>query len=64
MRYIVLKNFSGVVSAVAGTVIDLDDRPIADDLINAGYIEAIDKEEEPKAEPKPKTVKKKGGKAK
>lgn len=41
MKYKVLTSFSGAVSASTNSEISLDDEVLAKDLINAGYIEAI-----------------------
>lgn len=37
--YIVRQNFSGIVAGSEGQVIDIKDKAIANDLLNAGYIE-------------------------
>lgn len=67
MLYRALKSFGGIaISMAAGTVAEINDRAIADDLMNAGYIEPIGNEpNEEQPEPKPKkTATKKGGKGK
>lgn len=60
--YRALVSFSGLVSAVAGQVIDIPDTWIAKDLLGVGYIEEITSEEtkegSPKETPKPKTKRK------
>lgn len=42
MKYKVLVGFSGVVSAPANAEIDIMDEIIAEDLLQAGYIEPIE----------------------
>ena len=55
--YRALTCFSGLVSAVAGQVLDIPQKWIAQDLLDAGYIEEISPEQEtPKATPKAKTT--------
>ena len=51
--YRALISFSGLVSAVAGQELDIPQRWIAQDLLDAGYIEEISPvQETPKATPK------------
>ncbi len=71
MLYRALKSFAGIaISMAAGAVGEIPDRALADDLINAGYIEPAEPMiEEPNIEepiekaPAKKTAKK-GGKGK
>ena len=51
MMYRAIASFSGVVSAVCGEVMEINDLSIADDLLNAGYIEKIEPEK-PSEKPK------------
>lgn len=39
--YIALKSFSGKISASKGAKLEINDKYIAKDLLNAGYIEEI-----------------------
>lgn len=41
MMYKVLVSFCGVVSAAQGSTIEISDAEIANDLLNAGYIEEV-----------------------
>lgn len=41
MMYKVLVSFCGVVSAAQGSTIEISDAEIANDLMNAGYIEEV-----------------------
>lgn len=43
----VLKSFSGLVIGVRGRVIEIKDEAIANDLLAAGYIEAVEAAEVP-----------------
>lgn len=43
MRYKALKSFSGVVSMAEGTEQEISDKKVADDLLKARYIEAVEK---------------------
>ena len=63
--YRALISFSGKVSMAEGEIRDISDKAIADDLLDAGFIEEVNPampkekpEEKPKAEPKPETKKK------
>lgn len=60
--YRALVTFSGKVSMAVGDVMDISDKSIVNDLLNAGYIEEVNppKKDEPKEE-KPKPKKKRGG---
>lgn len=49
MKYKVLTSFSGAVSASTNSVISLDDEVLAKDLLNAGYIEAMQENTTPPA---------------
>lgn len=49
MKYKVLTSFSGAVSAYTNSEISLDDEVLAKDLINAGYIEAVQENTTPPA---------------
>lgn len=49
MKYRALKGFSGLISMHKGDVNEIKDKYIVDDLLKAGYIEAVEK---------PKTTKK------
>ena len=49
MKYKVLTSFSGAVSASTNSEISLDDEVLAKDLINAGYIEAVQENTTPPA---------------
>ena len=49
MKYRALKGFSGLISMHKGDVKEIKDKYIVDDLLKAGYIEAVEK---------PKTTKK------
>lgn len=49
MKYKVLTSFSGAVSASTNSVISLDDEVLAKDLLNAGYIEAVQENTTPPA---------------
>lgn len=49
MKYKVLTSFSGAVSASTNSVISLDDGVLAKDLLNAGYIEAVQENTTPPA---------------
>lgn len=40
--YKVLKSFSGLVVGVKGKTIDIKNEAVAKDLLNAGYIEAVE----------------------
>ncbi len=65
MLYRALRGFAGVaISMAQGAVGEIADRTLADDLINAGYIEPIGVEEEEPPKPAKKAAAKKGGKAK
>ena len=50
MKYRALKGFSGLISMRKGEAREIKDKYIVDDLLNAGYIEPIEK-------PKTKTKK-------
>ena len=43
MKYRALKGFSGLISMKKGEVKEIKDKHIVDDLLKAGYIEAIEK---------------------
>nr|DAZ72587.1 MAG TPA: hypothetical protein [Caudoviricetes sp.] len=43
MKYKALVSFSGIVSATIGEVIDIADKEVAQDLLNAKYVEEIKK---------------------
>ena len=49
MKYKVLTSFSGAVSASTNSEISLDDEVLAKDLLNAGYIEAVQENTTPPA---------------
>ncbi len=53
MEYKALVSFAGLVCVIPGQTIVIDDKATADDLLAAGYIEAI---EEPEAERSEKAV--------
>lgn len=53
MEYKALVSFAGLVCGIPGQTIVIDDKATADDLLAAGYIEAI---EEPAAEQEKKAV--------
>ena len=53
MEYKALVSFAGLVCGIPGQTIVIDDKANADDLLAAGYIEAI---EEPEAERSEKAV--------
>lgn len=48
----VLKTFSGIISAVKGNTIEIENQEIAQDLLDAGYIEEVS------TKPKKETTKK------
>lgn len=67
MLYRALKSFAGIaISMAAGAVGEIPDRALADDLINAGYIEPAEPMiiEEPIEKAPAKKTTKKGGKGK
>lgn len=41
MRYKALKSFSGVISMAEGDEKEINDKTVADDLLNAGYIQPV-----------------------
>ena len=43
MKYRALKGFSGLISMKKGEVKEIKDKYIVDDLLKAGYIEAVEK---------------------
>ena len=43
MKYRALKGFSGLISMKKGEVKEIKDQYIVDDLLKAGYIEAVEK---------------------
>ena len=43
MKYKAIKGFSGIVSMRKGEVKEINDKYIVDDLLKAGYIEAVEK---------------------
>lgn len=43
MKYKALISFSGIVSATIGEVVDIADKEVAQDLLNAKYVEEIKK---------------------
>lgn len=43
MKYKALASFSGIVSATIGEVIDIADKEVAQDLLNAKYVEEVKK---------------------
>lgn len=49
MKYKAMTSFSGLVSMAEGDIMEIADKAVSDDLIQAGYIQAI---EEPKHESK------------
>ncbi len=49
MKYKAVTSFSGTVSMAEGEIMEIADKAVSDDLIQAGYIQAI---EEPKHEGK------------
>ncbi len=49
MKYKAMTSFSGVVSMAEGDIMEIADKAVSDDLVQAGYIQAI---EEPKHEGK------------
>lgn len=53
MEYKALVSFAGLVCGIPGQTIVIDDKATADDLLAAGYIEAI---EEPEAKRSEKAV--------
>ncbi len=42
MKYKALRNFTGLIAMKKGDVKEIKDQFIVDDLLNAGYIEAIE----------------------
>lgn len=42
MKYKALTSFSGAISAPQNTIINIENEEIAKDLLNAGYIEAVE----------------------
>ena len=42
MKYKALTSFSGAISAPLNTIIEIKNKEIAKDLLNAGYIEAVE----------------------
>lgn len=56
--YKALISFSGLVSMGKGEVREISDKMVAQDLLNCGYIEAVEEVKQPEP-PKRKTTKKK-----
>ena len=48
MIYKALVSFAGTISMKAGEVREISDQPVADDLLRAGYIEAVKKKKKEK----------------
>lgn len=46
MKYKALVSFSGIVSATIGEVIDIADKEVAQDLLNAKYVEEIKRKQQ------------------
>lgn len=55
MRYKVLTGFSGLIDGRKDSVIEITNDAIASDLVNAGYIEAVETEKPKKTTKKAKT---------
>lgn len=56
MKVIAKKSFVGLVSMSVGETRDIQTKEVLDDLLRAGFVEAV--EEKPKAKPKTKTEEK------
>lgn len=52
MKIKALVSFSGALSMAAGEVRDCEDRAVLDDLLQAGYVEPVEKAEKPSGKKK------------
>ncbi len=60
MAYRALVSFSGIISMAMGEIREIDDEPIAKDLLRAGYIEELKEMDTKVAESSKETKNKRG----
>lgn len=60
MAYRALVSFSGIISMAMGEIREIDDEPIAKDLLRAGYIEELKEMDSKVAESSKETKNKRG----
>lgn len=60
MEYRALVSFSGIISMAMGEIREIDDEPIAKDLLRAGYIEELKEMDTKVAESSKETKNKRG----